>query len=134
MERYFDQMFTPLLFSAHCYAAHMPFFNETVADQKIEGQVAAGLQQMRSGAFQQVGGLVQIAGAGDLDEARRRQALDLLARDAANFAVILNPAQRQQIAAMAEGLGSRFPPDARPLADKVVVGVRQAECGKLCSM
>lgn len=130
--RYLDQMFTPLLFAAHCSAAHLPFLEEQV--DTSDPSKAAALQQVRSGALAQAVGLMQMAAADDLDPARKRRIADLLAKDAANFAIALNREQRGELAQMAGALRSELPEDARAQTDKIVAGFQNAPCGKLCSM
>jgi hypothetical protein len=132
LELYFDQMFTPLLFSAHCSAAHMPF---------IEGEVdpadtakAAAVRQVRDGAFSQATGLMQMAGDPKLDIDRRRRIVDQLAADAGSFAIALSPEQRRTAAAMAQELRATLPADAGPAVDRIRAGFETRVCGKICSM
>jgi hypothetical protein len=75
-----------------------------------------------------------MAGDSDLDAARRRRIVDLLAADAGNFAIILSRAQRQELGAMAERVGTGLPEDARAQASKIRAGLEQASCRGLCSM
>jgi hypothetical protein len=130
--QYLDQMFTPLLFSAHCSAAHMPFLEKEAGDQVASK--AAALQQVRSGAYGQAGGLLEMAGSGDLDAARKQRIVDLLAADAANFAVVLSPAQRQALANGAESARASLPETARGQVDRIKAGFAAAPCGALCKM
>ena len=127
-----DLVFTPLLFSAHCSAAHMPFLAETVGDDV--GSKAAALGQIRGGAFGQALGLMQMAGATELDLGRRRQLLDLLTRDAGNFAIALSPAQREQLSETATELRSRLPEELRAQVDGIKSAFASAPCGPLCKM
>lgn len=130
--RYVDQMFTPLLFAAHCSAAHLPFLEKRL--DPADTSKAAALQQVRSGAFAQTVGLMQMAAADDLDPERKRRIANLLAQDAASFAIALNQEQRRQAARMAGELRSRLPEDSRAQADKIKAGFENAPCGKICSM
>lgn len=130
--QYLDQIFTPLLFSAHCTAAHMPFLETETADD-VAGKASA-LQQVRSGAFGQVNGLLQMAGDPSLDEARRRRIVDLLGADAANFAIILSPAQRQSLAGTVDSVKATLPDADRAGADKIKASLAAAPCGPLCKM
>jgi len=132
-ERYMDQMFTPLLFSAHCAAAHMPFIDKTVSAQDVAGQAEA-LGQVRDGAFGQASGLMQMAGSGDLDPARAQKIVDTLALDAGKFATVLSKAQRSQLAAMAQRIAPTLPQEARSKVETIRAGFEQAPCGKLCEM
>ncbi|HEX8668361.1 MAG TPA: hypothetical protein VF727_08325 [Allosphingosinicella sp.] len=132
VERYLDQMFTPLLFAAHCSAAHMPFLEETVDTSDTSKRAA--IDQVRGGAFAQVTGMIQMAGAPDMDEARRRRVLDLLASDAPNFAVAMSQPQRREVIALAQQVRGAVPADVQPQADKVRAAFEQAKCGKLCSL
>lgn len=131
--RYLDQMFTPLLFAAHCSAQHMPFLEETVSKDDVSGKEAA-LQQVRDGAFSQAAGLMEMAAADDLEPARRARVVDLLAQDAEEFAIALSPQQRQQLAQMAQQLGSRLPPESAGKAETIRAAFQNRECGALCSM
>ena len=130
--RYLDQMFTPLLFAAHCSASHLPFLEKQV--DPADTSKAAALQQVRSGAFAQTVGLMQLAAADDLDAGRKRRIADLLAQDAASFAIALNPQQRRQVAQMAAELKPALPEDVRAQADKIKAGFESAPCGKLCAI
>ena len=133
VERHLDQLFTPLIFSAHCTAAHMPFIAKTVGSADL-GDKAEALRQVRDGAYGQVSGLLEMAGSDDLDAGRRRRIVDLLAADAGNFAIILNRQQRQELGAMAERIGTGLPEDARAQASKIRAGLQQASCHRLCTM
>jgi hypothetical protein len=130
--QYIDQLFTPLLFSAHCSAAHMPFLEKT-AGGDVAGKAAA-LQQVRNGAYGQVAGLLQMAGASDLSDDRRRRIVDLLAADADDFAIIFNAAQRAELSQAAEGIKAGLPEAAKPGIDKIAAGLAGAPCGPLCKM
>ncbi len=130
-QRYFDQIFTPLLFSAHCTAVHLPFFEQTI-DVKDQSKAEA-FRQVRDGSFQQLNGLLEMSGASDIGPEQRRRALDVLAKDAGNFAIILNPAQRQNILAAAQKVRAAVPEESRAQVDAVSTAVSKAPCGKLCS-
>lgn len=130
--QYLDQLFTPLLFSAHCSAAHMPFL-EKEAGGDVAAKAAA-LQQVRSGAYGQASGLLQMAGDPSLDAARRRRIVDQLNVDAAHFAIILSPAQRQELGAGADAVRATLPEADKAGADKVKAALTGAPCGPLCKM
>jgi hypothetical protein len=130
--QYMDQLFVPLLFSAHCSAAHMPFVEKTTAGD-VAGKAAA-LQQVRGGAYGQVGGLLQMASDSDLDEARRGRIVDLLAGDSANFAIIFSQAQRKELADAAEAARAGLPDTAKSGIDRIKAGLTEARCGSLCEM
>jgi hypothetical protein len=130
--RYLDRMFAPLLFSAHCSAAHMPFLEKTAGDD-VAGKAAA-LEQVRTGAYGQVIGLLQMAGDRSLDEPRRRRIVNLLAADAANFAIILSPAQRQELAVTADAVRATLPDSDKEIAGKIKAAFAAAPCGPLCRM
>jgi hypothetical protein len=130
--QYIDQLFTPLLFSAHCSAAHMPFL-EKEAGSDVASKAAA-LQQVRAGAYGQVSGLLQMAGASDLDEARRQRIVELLAADAPNFAIIFSTAQRQELSNGAESVRANLPDAAKGDVDRIKAGLAGAPCGPLCKM
>jgi hypothetical protein len=132
IEQHMDQVFTPLIFSAHCTAAHLPFIEETVGSSDL-GDKADALKQVRDGAYGQVHGLLEMAGAADLDAGRRRRIVDLLAADAGNFAIILSRQQRQELGTMAERVAG-LPEDARAQASKIRAGLAQASCHRLCNM
>jgi hypothetical protein len=127
--RYFGQMFTPLLFSAHCSAAHMPLLEKTVGDDAAS---AGSFKAVRIGTWGQVGGLLEMAGDRSLDPARRRRIVDLLAGDAAGFAIILSPAQRRDLAGTADALRATLPDADKPQADRIKAGFTAAPCGPLC--
>lgn len=130
--QYLDQMFTPLLFSAHCSAAHMPFLEKEAGDDVAAK--AAALQQVRGGAYGQAVGLLQMAGDPSLDPARRRQIVDQLGADAANFAIILSPAQRQELGAGVDAVRASLPDADKAAADKIKAAFAGAPCGTLCKM
>ena len=130
--RYLNQMFTPLLFSAHCTAVHLPAIEKALGGQDLSGKAGA-IAQVRGGAFGQAHGLLQMAGSGDIDAVRRKKVLDLLVRDAGNFAVVLNQAQRQELAQQAQQIGQAMP-DTRAQTDKIASALTGSACGKLCSI
>jgi hypothetical protein len=132
VEKHFEQLFVPLLFSAHCTAEHMPFLQKTVGSD-VESKKDA-LQQVRQGAVGQVGGLLQMASAPDLDPARRRRIAELLSADAPKFAIVLGKAERAQMAQLADAAKPNLPEEARGQADKIRAAFEQTECGSLCAM
>ena len=132
VEQHMDTLFTPLLFSARCTAAHLPFIEKTVGDNTSEK--AAALGQVRNGAYGQMSGLLEMAGASDLDEPRRRRVIDLLAENADEFAIVLSDAQRQELASSAEAVRATLPEDARGQIDKIKTGMSNAPCNALCKM
>ena len=131
--RYMDQMFTPLLFGAHCNAEHMPFLEEQVGEAGAGDAKAAAVNQVRNGVFQQAMGLAQMAGDPSFEEARRRRVVELLAADASKFAIALDPRQREQLAAAARQLETSLPADLKPQAEKIRAAVQSAPCDTLCS-
>lgn len=131
-EQYLDQMFTPLLFSAHCSARHMPFLEKQVGGD-VAGKAAA-LQQVRGGAQGQMAGLLQMAGDASLDAPRRRRVVDLLAADAKDFAIVFSPAQRQELAGTVDQVRATLEVEAKPAADRIKAGLAEAPCGALCKM
>jgi hypothetical protein len=132
MARYMDQAFTPLLFSAHCTAVHIPSVDKAL-DAKPDEKKAAAMNQIRMGAFGQAVGLLQIAGDPSMDSGRRKQALDLAVRDSGNFAIALSKAQRQQLAGAADAV-AEADAKAHPQADQIKKAIEAAPCGTLCSL
>jgi hypothetical protein len=130
--QHMGQLFTPLLFSAHCTAAHMPFIQKTAGDDVTAK--AAALQQVRAGAFGQAGGLLGMAGADDLDAAQKRRIVQLLAADAPAFATVFSVAQRAELAQAADALGALAPEDLRADVAKIKSGFTSAPCESLCKM
>ena len=127
--RYLDQMFTPLLFSAHCTAAHMPFIEKEMTTEQLSAKRGA-VEQVRGGAYGQATGLLQMAAAEDLDAARKGRIMDLLAADAGNFAIPFNREQRESLAAVVDTL----PEELRAKGAAIKTALSSAPCGKLCSM
>ncbi|HEX8063814.1 MAG TPA: hypothetical protein VF535_11420 [Allosphingosinicella sp.] len=127
--KYLDQMFTPLLFSAHCSAAHMPFLEKAAGDDAASKNA---LKPARIGIWGQVSGLLQMAGDPSLGPARRRRIVDLVAADIANFAIILSPAQRQDLAKSVDALRATLPDSEKAQADKIKANLAAAPCGPLC--
>ena len=130
--QYLDQLFTPLLFSAHCTAQHMPFI-EKEAGSDVSAKSSA-LQQVRGGAYGQMNGLLQMAGAADLDPGRRARIADQLAVDAPNFAFVFSQAQRQELATATESVRSNLPEGSRGQVDKIKAALTGAACGPPCKM
>jgi hypothetical protein len=130
-QRYMDQMFTPLLFSAHCTAAHLPFIDKSISDDDLKTKAAA-VAQIRGGAWGQASGLLEMAGDPSFDAARRGRIMDLLAGDAANFAIVFSAAQRDELSRTAQSIKPLLPKDSQPDADKVSQAIAKAPCGKLC--
>lgn len=132
LTQYLDRIFTPLLFSAHCAAEHMPFFETTVSETDL-GDKKAALGQVRGGVYQQVSGLLEMAGSVDLDPARKMRIADLLAADAAKFATVLDAGQRKSLADMSESIRPALPEASRDKVDAIKSGLVQAPCGTLCA-
>lgn len=131
LETHMDQIFTPLLFSAHCNAAHLSFLDGQAKDagpDKVDAIRRAG-----AGAFQQMLGLLQFAADEKMGLERRRRVVDLLAQDAPNFAIGLNAEQRGQMIAAAQELRTLLPAELQGHADKIRSGVEGAKCGAICS-
>lgn len=131
-ERYSEQMFVPVLFSTHCMAAHVPFMDEQV--DPTDAEKRSGAVQVRGGLFRQAAGLMQMASDLRLDPARKRRVIDLLATDGPTLAIALAPAQRQQLAAMAQELRPLLPRELQDKADRFRSGIENARCGKICSI
>lgn len=130
--KHLDQMLTPMLFSAHCGAAHLPFI-ETLDSNQLEKEQA--LKQVRDGSYAQFIGLLQTAASEDLLKPEQQQrTMKLLAADASNFAMAMSPAQRQEALAMVQGLQGSLPEALRSDANKIRQDLQQAKCGKLCSL
>jgi hypothetical protein len=132
VSQYIDRIFTPLLFSAHCTALHMPFLEESITIADLGSKKDAFLQ-VRGGAFQQVNGLLEMAGAGDLDAARKTRIVDMLAADSGKFAVVMDAGQRKAIGDAAQGIKAALPEQSRANAEAIAAGFAEAPCGKLCS-
>jgi len=130
--QYLDQIFTPLLFSAHCSAAHIPFVAEQTADD-VAGNSAA-LQQIRSGVIGQFSGLLQMAGDPALGDPRRHKIIEQLGNDAPKFAIILGQPQRQQLSGLIDAVRATLPAGEQAGADRIKAAVGSAECGPLCTM
>jgi len=130
--RYIDQLFTPLLFSARCTAAHLPFVETTLSEQDLKDKPQA-VQQIRGGAFGQATGLLQIATDPSLDAPRRKRAIDLLAGDAGKFAIVFNAEQRRQLADAARQAQATLPPELKSQAERISTDIASAPCGKLCT-
>lgn len=127
-----DRIFTPLLFSAHCSAEHLPFIEKSVSADDLRDNKAA-VEQVRGGAYQQVSGLLEMAGSADLDPARKVRIADMLAADAAKFAIALDAGQRKSLADMSEAVRPALPEPSRAKVDAIKSGFVQAPCGKLCA-
>lgn len=130
-ERYADQMFTPILFSARCMAVHLPALDEQVDPSSAERR--AGVVQIREGAFQQTAGLMQMAADPKLDAVRKRRLVERLAADAPGLGMAFAHNQRQQLAAMTQALRGLLPPELQGQADRIRSGIMAARCGKICS-
>jgi hypothetical protein len=130
--RYMDQVFTPLLYSAHCTSSHIPAIEKAIDGKPNEKQTAA-INQIRGGAFGQAAGLLQIVGDASASADQRKRALDLIARDAGNFALALSRAQRQQVLQVADAV-AQAAPDSAAQVKQVKDAVAGAACGKLCSL
>lgn len=131
VQRYMDQMFTPLLFSAHCTAAHLPFIDKSVSDEDLRNRAAA-VAQIRAAAWGQASGLLEMAGDPNFDSARRSRIMDLIAGDAGNFATVFSTAQRQELSRIAQSIKPLLPNESQPDADQVSEAIAKAPCGKLC--
>lgn len=127
-----DRIFTPLLFSAHCTALHMPFLEESMTIADLSSKKDA-IEQVRGGAYQQVSGLLEMAGADDLDAGRRTKIVDMLAADAPKFATVMNAAQRKAVGDAAQSIKAGLPEPSRAKADAIQSGFAQSPCGKLCT-
>lgn len=132
IERHFDAVFTPLLFSAQCNAAHMSF---------LEGELDAAdptktdaVKQVQAGMLGQVSGLMEMAGDSTTEAARREQILNLLANNASKFAIGLSAAQRQQVTAQAQKLSPVLPENLRAKLATFRSELERAPCGKICSV
>lgn len=130
--KYMDQVFTPLLYSAHCTAVLMPAIEKAV-EEKPDEKLAAAMKQVQGGAFGQATGLLQMAGDRSLDAPRRKRALDLIVADAGNFAIALNQGQRQQVSQVADAV-AQADAGAKAQMEQVKAAVAKAPCGKLCAV
>lgn len=134
ISRYLDQLFTPLLFTAHCTASHAPLLEEKAGEEVTGGEVGP-LHLVREDAYTQTSTLLSFAGVGTpLDPARRRRILDLLAADAARLAVPLRPEQRQELAGRAAVLRGDVDAAMGRQIDSIETGLTGAPCNLLCRM
>ena len=129
--RYLGQMLTPLLYSAHCTAVHMPAIEKDLATKDLSGKTGA-VDKIRGGALSQAGGLFQMAASSDIKPDQRQRVVDLLTRDVGDFAVALSQAQRQQLTSIVDQAAAASP-DVKAKADAMKASIAKAPCGKLCS-
>jgi hypothetical protein len=129
--RYMDQMLSPLLYAAHCTAVHMPAIDKELAGRDVSGKSGA-LDKVRGGAYGQAAGLLQMAASAEIKPAQRARVVDLLVRDAGNFAIAFTAAQRRDVAAMVDQ-AAQAAPELKGKAGAIKDAVAKAPCGKLCS-
>ncbi|HEX8579037.1 MAG TPA: hypothetical protein VF655_05510 [Allosphingosinicella sp.] len=127
---YMDQMFTPLLFAAHCNAAHMPYLDGEAESAAPDKKAAIG--QVRQGMFGQILGMVQMASDPTFPLERRKRILDMIEKDAPNFALGLGPAERTQVIGALGQLRASLPADLQPKADTIGKAIQEAKCGAIC--
>jgi hypothetical protein len=130
--RYMNQMFVPLLYSAHCTAVHLPGINKELDGKDLSGK-AESIAKVRGGAYGQAAGLLQMAAGTDLGADKRKQVLDVLARDAADFGTAFTPEQKQALVQAAQQIGAADA-KAKPQTDRFAADLQKAPCGKLCSI
>ncbi|HEY0149124.1 MAG TPA: hypothetical protein VGB70_08960 [Allosphingosinicella sp.] len=130
IDAYMDQMFTPLLFAAHCNAAHMPYLDGEAGGAASDKKAAIG--QVRQGMFAQVLGLVQMASDSSFTPERRRRIVELLATDASNFALGMGTQERAQVLQAVTQLRASLPADLQPQADTIRQKIESAKCGAIC--
>lgn len=129
--RYMNQLFVPLLYSAHCTAVHLPAINKELEGRDLTGKTE-GIAKIRNGAYGQAAGLLQMAGSNDIDAGKKKQVLDLLARDAGNFGTAFTSEQKQALVQGAQQIGAADP-QAKAQTDRFATDLQKAQCGKLCS-
>ncbi|HEX5182339.1 MAG TPA: hypothetical protein VFW19_04200 [Allosphingosinicella sp.] len=130
--RYMEQLFVPLLYSAHCTAVHLPAIEKDITDRDVH-EKADAMAKIRNGAYGQAAGLLQMAGSGDIPADKRKRILDLLARDGANFGIAFGPDQKQALVQGAQQIGAALP-DAKAQTDRFATDLRKTPCGKLCAI
>jgi hypothetical protein len=130
IDAYMDQMFTPLLFAAHCNAAHMPYLDGEAESAAPDKKAAIG--QVRQGMFGQILGMVQMASDPTFPLERRKRILDMIEKDAPNFALGLGPAERTQVIGALGQLRASLPADLQPKADTIGKAIQEAKCGAIC--
>lgn len=131
IEQNFDALFTPLLFSARCGATHMAFLDGEMGSS--DPSKAAAAKQIRDGMFDQVAGLLQVAGDATIDAGQLQRIVDILANDGSQFAVGLSLAQRQKVSAQAQQVSGKVPDDLRAKLEKFRSELARAPCGNICS-
>lgn len=129
--RYMGQMLTPLLYSAHCTAVHIPPIDKELAKRDLSGKAAA-LAQVRNGAYGQFAGLLQMAASPDMQPAQRKRVIDVLSRDTGDLAIAFTQAQRQQASGIVDSAAAASP-DVQAVADGLKSAIGKAPCGKLCA-
>lgn len=129
--RYMGQMLSPLLYAAHCTAVHMPAIDKELAGRDLSGKAGA-LDKVRGGAYGQVAGLLQMAASPEIKPDQRARVVDLLARDAGNFAIAFTAAQRRELAATIDQ-AAQAAPDLKAKAAAIKDAIAKAPCGSLCS-
>jgi hypothetical protein len=93
----------------------------------------AGLQQARSGMLNTYYGALQVSGDVSVTESYRTKIFQVLAEVAPQFASILPPQPRKQIAALAASGLATASPLLKSSLQKIVAGMNDPRCEGLCA-
>lgn len=134
--RYFDQLLPFMLLNVRCNASHMPvietFMASITAGQMTPAQLD-GVGQIRSGARDQIEGLITAASDPAAGEARRLRLLGELARDVDLMLLPLTPAEKAGMGQEMVTLRPSLSAAGKAQADTVITALTKSGCGKLCS-
>lgn len=136
-ERYFEQLSPFMLLNVRCNASHMPaietFLASIPAGQITPAQVD-GVAQIRSGAHDQIEGLITAASGPAAGEERRLRMLGELAQDIDLMLTPLTPADKAGIAQEVLKLRPSLSVAGKVKADTITMALTKSGCGKLCSL
>lgn len=93
-----------------------------------------GAQQMRNGAFHVYYGYLKAVNAAEVDESQAAHIMAALARNAVQFASVMQPAQRKQLIVFMESGGIKESAVLRPHLGKIMAAMATSECTGICGL
>ena len=125
----------PFLF--RCLAQEVPLLTQFARSLKPEDFTdvrRAGLKQARDGIFNVYYGALQAASDSAYTESYRARVLQTLAEVTPQYASVLQPQARKQLAALAASSEMKASLLLRDDLQKIVVGMSDPRCGDLCAL
>lgn len=124
-------------FQLDCMGKQVSLLGEHLASLKPEDMTPirrAGAQESRNGAFGTYYGFLKAVNDAEVDEPHAAHIMAALARNAVQYASVMQPAQRQQLVGFMESGRIKASLVLRPHLEKIMAAMSSSECTGICAL